>query len=80
MRIAMRIATPPRSARTLTPTAPGHGVTTTRRDRTCDRPHRALIAAIAHAENVEDVNTLVNQGGFETHEEFWHACGEYAAR
>ena len=36
--------------------------------------HLALIAAIAHAEDVEDVNTLVNQAGFETYEEFWHAC------
>ena len=45
------------------------------------RRHLALIAAIAHAEDVEDVNTLVNQAGFETYEDFWHACNrEYAAR
>jgi hypothetical protein len=46
-----------------------------------DRRHLDLIAAIAHAEDVEDVNTLVNRAGFESYEEFWHACDrEYAAR
>ena len=45
------------------------------------RRQLALIAAIAHAEDVEDVDTLVNEAGFESYEEFWHACDrEYAAR
>jgi hypothetical protein len=45
------------------------------------RRHLALIAAIAHAEDVEDVNALVDEAGFETYEEFWQACNrEYAAR
>lgn len=45
------------------------------------RRHLALISAIAHAEDVEDVNTLVNQAGFDSYEEFWTACAsEYAAR
>jgi hypothetical protein len=38
------------------------------------RRHLALISAIARAEDVEDVNTLVNQAGFDSYEEFWHAC------
>ncbi len=43
--------------------------------------HIALIAAIAHAEDVDHVNTLVNESGYETYEEFWNACeAEFVAR
>jgi hypothetical protein len=45
------------------------------------RRHVELIAAIAHAEDIDHVNTLVNEAGFETYEEFWAACeAEFAAR
>ncbi len=45
------------------------------------RRQLALIAALAHAEDVDDVNTLVNEAGYETYEEFWHACeAEFVAR
>ncbi len=45
------------------------------------RGHVELIAAIAHAEDIDDVNTLVTEAGFETYEEFWAACeAEFAAR
>jgi short-subunit dehydrogenase len=45
------------------------------------RSHLALIDAIAHADDIDQVNTLVNQAGYETYEEFWTACeAEFAAR
>jgi hypothetical protein len=47
------------------------------------RPRKELnlIAAIALAEDVEDVDALLSQAGFESYEEFWKACnGEYAAQ
>ena len=45
------------------------------------RGHVELITAIAHAEDIDDVNTLVTEAGFETYEEFWAACeAEFAAR
>jgi hypothetical protein len=47
------------------------------------RPRRQLdlITAIAHAEDIDDVNTLINEAGFDSYEEFWAACeAEYAAR
>jgi hypothetical protein len=45
------------------------------------RNHVALITAIAHAEDIEDVNTLVTEAGFVSYEEFWTACeAEFAAR
>jgi len=44
------------------------------------RRHVELITAIAHAEDIDHVNTLVAEAGFETYEEFWAACeAEYAA-
>ena len=45
------------------------------------RRHLALIDAIAHADDIDQVNTLVNQAGYETYEAFWTACeAEFAAR
>ena len=40
-----------------------------------------LIAAIVNAEDIDQVNALVAEAGFETYEEFWAACeAEFAAR